>query len=331
MIRLITGPPGAGKNTYIDSRKKESDVVFDFDILKTLAGGSLERAKVMREAFEADLPNYTEDVWVIRCVADPAKRAELATSLGAEEVVVLETDADTAKARVKERGRNPERNDEVFAAIDDWWSQYGVVESDLIVRPDTGPNLSDRKKNMPDLEEKSGTETDKGFPAETKIVDMTAEEQAAYWKHKSRKHESNVNTLRAELEGKNKPEPKPEPKPADDNAPLDAAELRKQILAEIKREQAPDLVRSHFESLIGDRLSADQRDAILEDLNFDRFVAEDGSIDKDKIKTKAELIAPATDDRRVRNTRTHQGTRRQEAPATVSSGKTLFEEFSKKR
>lgn len=332
-IRLITGPPGAGKNTYIEKHKKPEDVVFDFDILKDMAG-SVERAKVLRDAFEADLQNYTNDVWVIRCVADAKARTELAERLKAEQVVVLETDAETAKARVKERNRQPERNDEVFTAIDDWWSQYGVVESDLIVRPVTGPQpFRQEDKNMPDLEQKSGTESDKGFPAETKIVDMKPEEQAAYWKFQSRKHEGNVTALRTELEAKNKPAPvadsasKPEA-----GAPIDAATLRKEILAELKKEQAPDLVRSQFKALIGDRLPEKSRDAILEDLNTAKYVKEDGSIDSDAIKARAEVIAPAaSEDRQVRKTRTHQGNRRQEATATVASGKTLFDEFSKKR
>lgn len=328
-VRLITGPPGAGKNTYIEKHKKPEDVVFDFDILKSMTG-SVERAKVMREAFEADLQNYESDVWVIRCVADAKGRTELAERLKAEQVVVLETDAATAKAQVEKRGRNPERNEEVFAAIDDWWSQYGVVESDLIVRPDTGQQNSDRKKNMGDTEQKSGPEADKGFPAETKIVDMTAEEQAAYWKFQSRKHESNVTALRAAAEGKNKPEDKPDDKP-DANAPIDAATLRKEILAELKKEQAPELVRSAFKAHFGERLPEATRDALLEDLNTAKYVKEDGSVDSDAIKARAEVLAPAAETHGRTKVRTHQGNRRQEASATVSSGKTLFEEYSKKR
>jgi dephospho-CoA kinase len=337
MIRLITGPPGAGKNTYVEENKKDGDVVLDFDILRELAGGSIERAKVMREAFENDLQNYDTDVWVIRCVADAKARTELAERLKAEQVVVVETPADVAKERVVSRGREPERNDEVFSAIDNWWSQYGVVESDLIVRP-SGHNLSDRKKTMdPDLELVSGPEeTDKGFPANTKIVDMTAEQQAAYWKHKSRKHEGNATSLKAQLDAKVAAE-KPAAAPAADKpeagAPLDADTLRKQIMEELKKEQAPGLVRSQFEALIGDRLPEATRDSILEDLDLAKFVKEDGSIDKDRIKSKAELLAPAEvqGSNGGRKPRTHQGERRNEPKSSVSAGKALFEEFSKTR
>jgi predicted kinase len=328
-VRLITGPPGAGKNTYVTERFKDGDFVVDFDeIRETHPHLSLDELKLIRNGMEEVAKGFKGNAWVIRCVADPAKRTELAESLSASEVVVLETPADVAKERIAKRGRNPERNEEVFAAVDNWWSQYGVVESHLIVRPDKGQPLSDRKKNMPDLDQTSGPETDKGFPAETKIVDMKPEEQAAYWKFQSRKHEGNATTLRQELEAKNKPEAKPEPKASETP---DATELRKQILIELKREQAPELVRGHFERFIADRLPEKTRDAILEDLNLAKFVKEDGSVDKDAIKAKAELIAPAADVKQVRKTRTHQGPRSTETTASVSTGKALFEEFSKKR
>lgn len=330
-IRLITGPPGAGKNTYVEKHKKDGDVVVDFDVMReTFPHLTLDQLRDVREIAEDAAKAHNGDAWVIRCIPEPEKRTEIATKLGAE-VVVIETPADVAKERVKKRNRNPERNDEVFAAIDNWWDQYGVVESHLIVRPDTGQPLSDRKKKMPDLEEKSGTESDKGFPAETKIVDMTAEEQAAYWKFQSRKHENEKNALRTAAA-------KPAAKPAADdndakpegNAPIDAAELRKQILAEIKREQAPELVRSSFKAHIGDRLPEATRDALLEDLNTAKYVKEDGSVDTDAIKARADVLAPATEERQIRKTRTHQGNRKRENPSSVQSGRDLFEAEAKK-
>jgi hypothetical protein len=313
---------------------KDGDLVVDFDVLREQYPAlSLEQLKGVRQTFEDVAKDSRHDAWVIRCAPDAQKRTELATRLGAEEVVVLETDAATAKERVTKRNRNPEKNEQVFSAIDNWWSQYGVVESHLIVRPDKGHPNSDRKKNMADTEnEASGPEdhSDKGFPAQTKIADMTPEQQAAYWKFQSRKHEGNVTNLRSELD-KRPAAPKPEaPKPAETD-PLDPAEMRKQIMLELKKEQAPELVRSQFEALIGDRLPEETRDAILEDLNLARFVKEDGSLDKDRIKAKAELLAPVTDVNPVRKQRTHQGPRQQQRTATVSAGKELFESFSKKR
>lgn len=189
---------------------------------------------------------------------------------------------------------------------------------------------------MSDLQnETSGNESDKGFPAETKIVDMTPEQQAAYWKFQSRKHEGNATNLKAEVDALKAPKPVPPvqseaPKDTNDHAPLDKEALRKELLADLKREQAPELVRSQFEAIIGERLPEDTRNSLLEDLNLERFVKEDGSIDKDRIKEKAELLA-GREVAPVRQTRTHQGPRKADAIATVSSGRDLYESFSKKK
>lgn len=332
-VRLITGPPGAGKNTYVAEHKKHGDVVIDLDVLKannpTL---SLEQVQDIRQRLEDAAQHIGSDVWVIRCVADANERAEHAKRMNASEVVVVETPAELAKAQARKRNRPGEKFDEIDAAIDRWWSQYGVIGSDLIVRPGTGQPHSDRKKNMSDIQnETSGTESDKGFPAETKIVDMTPEQQAAYWKFQSRKHEGNATNLKAEIDSLKAPKPAaPAAKDESDNAPIDRDALRKELLADLKREQAPELVRSQFEAIIGERLPEDTRNSILEDLNLERFVKEDGSIDKDRIKEKAELLA-GKDVSNVRKVRTHQGPRKTESTASVSSGKALFEEFSKKR
>lgn len=330
-VRLITGPPGAGKNTYVEKHKKHGDFIVDLDVLKakhpTL---SLDDVQRIRQSLEDAAQHIETDVWVIRCVADANERAEHAKRMGATEVVVIETPADVAKTQARKRNRPGEKFDEIDAAIDRWWSQYGVVESDLIVRPGTGQSLSDRKMNMSDLQnETSGNESDKGFPAETKIVDMTPEQQAAYWKFQSRKHEGNATSLKAEVDSLKAPKPAA-PKEDNESTPIDKEALRKELLLELKRDQAPELVRSQFEAIIGERLPEATRNSILEDLNLARFVKEDGTIDKDRIKEKAELLA-GKEVAPVRQTRTHQGPRKAEAIATVSSGRDLYESFSKKK
>jgi len=188
---------------------------------------------------------------------------------------------------------------------------------------------------MSDIQnETSGNESDKGFPAETKIVDMTPEQQAAYWKFQSRKHEGNATNLKAEVDALKAPKPTPTPvvkdESSNDNAPIDKEALRKELLLELKRDQAPELVKAQFEAIIGERLPEDTRNSILEDLNLANFVKEDGTLDKERIKAKAELLA-GKEAAPVRQTRTHQGPRKADATATVSSGRDLFEAFSKKK
>lgn len=332
-VRLITGPPGAGKNKYVTDRWKDGNFIVDFDEIRaTHPNLSLDELKFIRNGMEEVAKNFKGDAWVIRCVADAKARTELATRLNASEVVVLETPADVAKERVKERGRDPHKNEQVFTAIDDWWSQYGVVTSDVIVKPEMGDSLSDRKKTMPDIE--------KGYPADTPVAEMTDKEQAAYWKYHARKHENIVKEQKdyselkekaAKFDALNKPEDKDDKNDGTPGAPVDAAALRAEILAELRAEQLPAQVRSAFVAAVGDRLEEDALDNILEDIDLNKFV-KDGSVDVERVKTKAELIAPAVRQvtRRSGN-RTHQGTRERTTGSTVASGKELFEEFSKKK
>jgi len=313
-VRLITGPPGAGKNTYVEERFQDGDFVVDFDEIRaTHPKLSLDQLKVIRNGLEEIAKTWEGDAWVIRCVADAEKRKTLAESLGAVETVVLETPADVAKERVKERNRNPERNDEVFGAIDEWWSQYGVVSSDVIVKPDTG-NPSDTENKMTQKQN-----NEHGYPDDTPIAEMTIEQQAAYWKRQSRKHESEKKDL---LAAANDPA----------NQPVDREALKAELRQEIEAENLPTAVRDRFKSIIADRLSDEEFDSIIEDIDLNKFV-KDGSIDEDRITTKANLIAPPAVKRVTRRQapNTHQGTRERQTTSSVASGKSLFEEFSGKK
>jgi len=313
-VRLITGPPGAGKNTYIKEHGKEGDFIVDFDAIReAYPMMELEGWKQIRNVLEEHAKTFDGDAWVIRCVADAEKRKTLAESLGAVETVVLETDAETAKQRVEERGRHPERNSEVFDAIDQWWSQYGVVASDVIVKPDTGPIRQDENK-MP----KQNNEH--GYPDDTPIAEMTIEQQAAYWKRQSRKHEAAKKDLESQIND-----------PA--NKPLSREDLEKEIRADIAKENLPAEVRAKFKSVIADRLTDEDFDEVFESIDHTKFLTAEGSVDADKVEKRANLIAPPSVKRVTRRnpaTPSHQGPRERNSASTVAAGKELFEEFSGK-
>ncbi len=59
------------------------------------------------------------------------------------------------------------------------------MANDDIQQTDDTQETDDQSQSGTD----TGTDSDKGFPAGTPVKDMTAEQQAAYWKFQARKHE----------------------------------------------------------------------------------------------------------------------------------------------
>jgi hypothetical protein len=140
---------------------------------------------------------------------------------------------------------------------------------------------------------------DKGFPDNTKVEDMTVEQQAAYWKYHSRKHESRVSAL-----GNLTPEDVQALR--DKAAQFDAAEAEKgtdmekavrsayeqaekAVLAKIQ----PQLVTAEFRAAAVGRIDNDRLASILEPLDLAKFLAADGSVDTAKVSSYVNGIAPA--------------------------------------
>lgn len=332
-VRLVSGPPGAGKNHYVEQHAKEGDYILDFDELRDMFP-TLETARDVRDSIEASLKDTHsgegKDAWVIRCSADPKKRAKIAERCGASEVVVVETPADVAKERVKERKLAPEKEQEIIESIDRWWSQYSMVQSDLIVKPETG-NLSDREKQVSKNSDSNGDGSntdnggDRGYPADTPVADMTDAQQAAYWKYHSRKHENQLKELKGQM---NNDGNKGGDKGGNQDAP-DADAIREEVRKELQRENAVKLVKSEFKAAIAGRMSDDDFKEVIEDLNLANYVKEDGEVDTERITKKAAILAPERSSTGTR--RTHQSRRENNKTSSVASGYDLYEEMHGKK
>lgn len=135
-VTLVTGPPAAGKSTWVRERAARGDLVVDLD---EIAGGHDRTPAQTRAALaeaqrrESAAASHSGDAWVIRCAADPAKRAELAASVGATRTVVLATDAGTAKARAAATRRPASWP----FLIDAWWAAYEPAAGDEVVQSPT--------------------------------------------------------------------------------------------------------------------------------------------------------------------------------------------------
>lgn len=138
-----------------------------------------------------------------------------------------------------------------------------------------------------------------GFPANTPVDQMTADQQAAYYRHQARKHEDRNKELLRLTGGKYGDDLKAvfdelenlrDEKRTDGEKAVE--EARRTAREEVTREYGPKSVRTAFELLLGDMPEQD-RNAEIELLDLSKFLTDSGDVDTAKVRSHAEKIAPA--------------------------------------
>jgi hypothetical protein len=138
------------------------------------------------------------------------------------------------------------------------------------------------------------TQNDRGYPADTPVTQMTAEQQAAYWKRYARTHESavkafkgmtpeQVSEMQSRLEAM-----EAEKLTADEKALKQARkEAADQAAAAAKAELTPQLQALKVESIAGRILQDEAKlQAFMEVVDPAKFVdAATGDIDKERVTT----------------------------------------------
>jgi hypothetical protein len=133
--------------------------------------------------------------------------------------------------------------------------------------------------------------SDKGFPSDTPVAQMTDSQAAAYWKYHARKHEDKVRAYgdltpeqvkqmhdrNQELENEKLTADQRTLKEATDKA---AAEARAAAEAELR----PKLLASQLKAVASASLQGEQLDAWLDGVDPAKFVGDNGEIDQEKVK-----------------------------------------------
>lgn len=224
-VRLVCGPPGAGKSTLVREKRRDGDLVIDLDDIRASVGSEATARKLRSVMEDGARAHEDGDVWIVRTLGDPAARAEFAARVGVDEITVLDVDADTAKARVSAR----DGSDEKHPAIDRWWAQNtpeGVNEEEPAMGNQQIPTPADvaAQTNPPappaapappatppadpaPAQAATGGDHDgelraelraSGVPGDVPVAEMSLEHQAAYWKARARDNERRAT--RAERE-----------------------------------------------------------------------------------------------------------------------------------
>jgi hypothetical protein len=165
---------------------------------------------------------------------------------------------------------------------------------------------------------------------------MTIEQQAAYWKHTSRKHQersearADYDQIRAR---------------ADQLAALEAASMteheravrsaRDEARAEVLQEVGGRLVDAQLTVASAGRMTDEQRAALLEGLDRAKFLKPDGQVDAEKVAALVDRIAPVTgapptgpgSPKPPTATGLGQGARQGQPAVSVADGAALYREL----
>ncbi|MFF4746802.1 AAA family ATPase [Streptomyces sp. NPDC001268] len=130
MLYVITGPPGAGKSSWIKAHAKAEDVVIDLDLMAlAMAGPGADHhnhtetlLKVVHRARQAAIAEAerhldTTDVYLIHTMPSPKSRAKY-KRLGARIVTV-----DPGEAVVRQRVKDM-RQPAMEAVVTRWYQSY---------------------------------------------------------------------------------------------------------------------------------------------------------------------------------------------------------------
>jgi len=143
----------------------------------------------------------------------------------------------------------------------------------------------------------TGQPTPNGFPENTPVVEMTSEQQAAYWKFQSRKHENAFKSLGvkdpAELERLRQADQELERIRAEQQTDTERAvsEAEKRGRTEAAQQFGQELVKAKFEAAAAGRVPNIAE--LVEDLNLTKFLGADGKPDADAITAAVNRFAPA--------------------------------------
>lgn len=140
----------------------------------------------------------------------------------------------------------------------------------------------------------SGSE-DKGFPENTPIAEMSVEQQAAYWKHQARKHETtakgraNYDDVVAE-NARLRAATQTDAEKAIEQARKEATDA---ATATVRSQFAGQLVAAKLEAALAGRIPADKIAAQVAFLDPSKFLTDTGEVDTDKVTQYAAGVSSA--------------------------------------
>ena len=158
------------------------------------------------------------------------------------------------------------------------------VPPPAVQQPDQEP--SEPEKSTDFVDDETGEKY--AFPAKTPLSAMTDAQRAEYWRHKSRKHETEKKAL---LSG-DQPKPKPPQQRGEGDQQVDAEQIKQEAERDALGRYAPMAIRSEFRAAFAGTRTKEQVDTLLEGIDLNKFLTRKGDVDTDKVIQYVDSIAP---------------------------------------
>jgi hypothetical protein len=138
MLFIVTGPPAAGKSTWVRERAKPTDIVVDFDVLAVALSGQggdphdhpptlRSVARSARDAaIDTALRHSSDDVDVYVIHSSPGDKRMADYRAHGAEVVTIDPGRDVCRSRCK--AARPRR---MFAVIDEWYREHEAAQPEM--------------------------------------------------------------------------------------------------------------------------------------------------------------------------------------------------------
>jgi hypothetical protein len=176
--------------------------------------------------------------------------------------------------------------------------EAGAANTPVVVPPPVAPVPAPVPQPPPTPPQPTTTpppgDTDRGYPQDTPLEQMTAEQREAYWRHHSRKWEkiakdrNDYDTLRAAAEELNTLKAA---NATDQEKAVAAA--RAAGYAEASGRAAVILVDAHVRAGLSSRMTPDRIEAFVGHLDHKHFLGADGvSVDAEKVAAFVNAVAP---------------------------------------
>lgn len=210
----------------------------------------------------------------------------------------------------------------------------GVTKHGKPIWPVAGGSGEDDDKDPPKDEptKQQDPPSDRGYPENTPLAEMTVEQREQYWIHKSRKHEQRLKDLGDvdELQKKaGQYDALAKASQTEQERAVEAAkaEARAEARAEALKEHAPRLVGAEFRVQAAGRLTAEQVKELIEDLDMTKYLTDSGEVDVDRVRRKVDALAPAKQEEKNlrRQPDMGQGRREPDKSTGVAAGRDMFD------